>query len=215
MSKNLTTTDKRRWFEIISVVLTGVLKYVLMDWLELRVFYIFSACLFWTLYILKRYRANGDILRDWGFRKSGFKKTVFLCLPFTVVALIGIFGYEIFYNNGFLKWNLIPVLALYPLWGIIQQFLMISLIAGNLRSVSSLDMGENQVVLLVSLLFSIAHYPDLLLMVFTFVMELFFISAYFRYQNIWALGILHGWLGGLFLYLVMHRDLWRELWMIS
>jgi len=55
----------------------------------------------------------------------------------------------------------------------------------------------------------------LLLMVFTFVMELFFISAYFRYQNIWALGILHGWLGGLFLYLVMHRDLWRELWMIS
>jgi len=214
MSNNQ-TTDKRRWVEILAVILTGLLKYVLMDWLELRVFYIFSASLFWTLYILRRYRADGDILRNWGFRKAGFKKTIRFCLPFTLVALLGIFGYEIFYNNGFLKWNLVPVLALYPLWGIIQQFLMISLIAGNLRSVSSLNMSEKQVVLLVSLLFSIAHYPDLLLMVFTFVMELFFISAYFRYQNIWALGILHGWLGGLFLYLVMHRDLWRELWMIS
>ncbi|MDI3520109.1 MAG: protease family protein [Anaerophaga sp.] len=214
MSDKQTTTDKRRWFEILSVVLTGLLKYVLMDWLELRVFYIFSVCLFWTLYILKRYQVNRDILRDWGFRKPGFKRTLRFCLPFTVVTLISIFGYEIFYNNGFLKWNLVPVLALYPLWGIIQQFLMISVIAGNMRAVSSLNMSDNHLILVVSLLFSIVHYPDLILMAFTFVMELFFISAYFRWRNLWALGILHGWLGGLFLYLVVHRDLWRELWMI-
>jgi uncharacterized protein len=68
--------------------------------------------------------------------------------------------------------------------------------------------------LLVSVLFAFAHSPDWLLMTFTFVMELFFIAAYFRWRNLWTLGLLHGWLGGVFLYFVMQRDLWKELWII-
>ncbi|WP_462318711.1 CPBP family glutamic-type intramembrane protease [Marinilabilia sp.] len=214
MYNNLTTSDKRKWIEILAVVLTGALKFILMDWLELRALYISSACLFWIFYILRRFRTDRHILYQWGFRKNGFKQTINYCLAFSGPALTGILTYGFIYTPDFYQWNLIPILVMYPLWGVIQQFLMIGLIAGNLRTISSLDIDEKQVVLLVSVLFALAHYPDWILMGFTFIMEIFFIRAYFRFRNLWALGVLHGWLGGLFLYFIMERDLWHELWVI-
>ncbi|MGQ1889558.1 CPBP family glutamic-type intramembrane protease [Thermophagus sp. OGC60D27] len=215
MMQNTGISDKRRWFEINAVILTGVLKYILVDWLEFRLFYISSAVLFWVWYILSSYQANRQILINWGFRREGFFETFKYCFPFTLFAFLVIGFYEVRYGeDGFLRWSLLPVLVLYPIWGLIQQFLMIGIIAGNLRDIKSLKFRENQSIIIVSILFSFAHFPDLLLMGFTLVMELFFISAYFQWKNLWSLGILHGWLGGLFLYLVSHRDLWLELWVV-
>lgn len=182
-----------------------------MDWLELRVFYIVAACTFWFIYILKRIRANNSILQDWGFQRNGFKKTILFALPVALLIVPGIFFSD---NNTSLTWNLIPVLILYPAWGLIQQFLMIGIIAGNLGSIASIRLGKIQVTLLVSFLFALAHYPSWLLMAFTFVMEIVFIIAWLRWNNLWALGLLHGWLGGLFLYLILERNLWNELWSI-
>jgi hypothetical protein len=214
MERKLKTTDKRRWFEGLAVILTGALKYVLMDWLELRVFFISSACLFWLFYILKRYRTDKEIMGQWGFRETGFRRTFIFGLPLFFLILIGIFLPGSGMLEESLTWNLIAVMGLYPLWGVIQQFLMIGLIAGNLRCISTLNLTESKVVFMVSILFAFAHYPDWPLMGFTFVMELVFITAYFRWRNLWALGLLHGWLGALFLYLVMQRNLWNELWVI-
>lgn len=203
--------DKRKWFEIYAVIITGTLKYILMDWLELRVFYIVSACLFWVIYILRRFRTDKQILYNWGFKRSGFKRTFLFALPLALLIIPGILITD---SSSSLTWSLIPVLALYPFWGMIQQFVMISIIAGNLGSISTLKLGQNQVIILVSFLFALAHYPSWPLMVFTFVMEVVFIIAWFRWNNLWALGLLHGWLGALFLYLVQNRNLWNELWSI-
>jgi hypothetical protein len=183
-----------------------------MDWLELRVFYIVSACLFWMIYILKRYRTDKQILQDWGFQKSGFKRTFIFGIPLALLLIPGVFISQT--DTSTLTWNLIPVLMLYPLWGLIQQFVMIAIIAGNLGSISSLKLAKNQVIIIVSFLFALAHYPSWPLMVFTLTMEAVFIIAWFRWNNLWALGLLHGWLGGLFLYLVLERNLWNELWTI-
>ncbi|WP_291855865.1 CPBP family glutamic-type intramembrane protease [Marinilabilia sp.] len=210
--KKPSAPDRRKWFEIFAVFITGALKYILMDWLELRVFYIVSACLFWMIYILKRYQTDKQILQDWGFHKSGFKKTFLFGIPLAFLIIPGIILSQT--NSSPLTWNLIPVLALYPFWGLIQQFLMISIIAGNLRSISSLKLKKNQVIIFVSFLFAMAHYPYWPLMVFTFAMEVVFIIAWLRWRNLLALGLLHGWLGGLFLYLVLERNLWNELWSI-
>ena len=207
----LATSDQRKWFEILAVFITGSMKYIFMDWLELRVFYIVAACTFWFIYILKRIRANNSILQDWGFQRNGFKKTILFALPVALLIVPGIFFSD---NNTSLTWNLIPVLILYPAWGLIQQFLMIGIIAGNLGSIASIRLGKIQVTLLVSFLFALAHYPSWLLMAFTFVMEIVFIIAWLRWNNLWALGLLHGWLGGLFLYLILERNLWNELWSI-
>lgn len=208
------TSDKRKWFEIMAVVLTGALKYILMDWLELRVFYIVSVCLFWFLYIRKRYLSDPQILRNWGFRKAGFKSSILFILPFAIVIFIVIITYGFWQNSAVVNWHLIPVLLLYPAWGTLQQFMMIALIAGNLKTISSVELSDQQIIFFISILFSVAHYPDVPLMGFTFFMELLFLVAYFKYRNLWSPGLFHGLIGTLLLFFVMGRDVWSELWVI-
>ncbi|MGM0531766.1 MAG: CPBP family glutamic-type intramembrane protease [Bacteroidota bacterium] len=207
-----TTTDKIRWLEILAVAITGAMKFILMDWLEMRGLYIGAACLFWMLFIAKRYKENNEVLRDWGFRKNHFKKTFLFILPFAGVLVAGIIWYGISFNARFLNWHVIPVLLLYPAWGMIQQFMMIGIIAGNLQKIDSLNLDIPQIVLLISLLFALIHYPSVPIMAFAFFMELLFASVYFKWRNLWPLGLYHGWLGSLFLFFVLGRDLWNELW---
>lgn len=207
-------TDKRRWLEITAVIATGAMKYVLMDWLNLRVFYIAAACIFWSGYIYKRYRVNEFILQQWGFRKDNLKKTFLFLTPFVLVMIGSIIWYGISYNAIFLNWHVIPVFLFYPAWGIIQQFLIVALVAGNLQAITSVNLSKYQILLLTSMFFAWVHYPSLPLMVFTFFMELVFLIAYFRWRNLWPLGVYHGWVASLLLFFVLGRDLWNELWTV-
>jgi uncharacterized protein len=205
-------SNRKRWIDILAVVITGSMKYILMDWLDLRVFYIGAACLFWSVFIFKRYREDKSILRRWGFRKDHFKPAFLFLLPFALGITAAIIWYGIAYNATFLNWHVIPIFIFYPAWGVIQQFMMIALIAGNLRRISGLNLKDYQVTVLTSLLFALVHYPSLPLMVFAFIMEVGFISVYIRWKNIWPLGLYHGWIASLLLFFVMGRDLWNELW---
>src|SRR5690554_916253 len=208
------TSDRRRWAEIIMVVTTGALKYVFMDWLNLRAFYIAAACIFWIVYIFNRYRKDKQILQKWGFRKDRFRHSFLFLLTFAVVMVAGIIWYGVSVNAIFLNWHIIPIFMFYPAWGIIQQFLMVALVAGNLQAIQSVEFNNWQILLLTSLVFSGVHYPDLPLMVFTFFMETIFLVAYFKWRNLWALGLYHGWVASLLLFFVLGRDLWDELWTI-
>lgn len=208
----MTVSDKRRGLEILAVAITGALKYIIMDWLELRVLYIGAACLFWATFILNRYREHKDILKDWGLRKAYFKPAFLFLLPFALVLTAAIILYGLCTNTTFLNWHVIPIFVFYPAWGLIQQFLMVSLIAGNLRSISVLHLKDHHIIALTSLLFALVHYPSLPLMTFAFVMEVGFILVYFRWKNIWPLGLYHGWIATMLLFFVMGRDLWNELW---
>jgi len=205
-------TDKRRWIAILAVGITGLMKFILMDWLDMRALYIGAACLFWFFFITKRYRENTYILRDWGFQKNHFKQTFLFLLPFAGAAVAAIIWYGIAFRANFLNWHLIPVLMLYPAWGMIQQFMMIGIIAGNLKKMSTLNLKESHIVLITSLLFALIHSPSLPLMAFAFFMEILFTSVFFRWRNLWPLGLYHGWVSSLFLFFVMGRDLWKELW---
>jgi uncharacterized protein len=210
----LKKADKIRSFEIAAVVATGIMKYIFMDWLNLRSFYIGAACILWTLYIYKRYKINNEVLQQWGFRKDYFKNSFLFITPFAILLIISIIWYGISHHAIFLNWHIIPVFLFYPFWGIIQQFLMLALIAGNLHSITFIKLSTPQIILLTSVIFSLVHYPSLPLMVFTFFMELVFLVAYFRWRNLWPLGLYHGWVASLLLFFVLGRDLWNELWTI-
>jgi len=212
--KNSKETDKLHIFEIAAVFATGLLKYVFVDWLNLRVIYIGAACIFWSVYIYKRYRGNKQILQHWGFRKNRFRHTFLFITPFASLMTVAIVSYGISYNAVFLNWHIIPVFIFYPAWGVIQQFLMLSLVAGNLRLITTVKLSKIQIILLTSAVFALVHYPSLPLMVFTFFMELGFAFAYFKWRNLWALGLFHGWVASLLLFFVLGRDLWNELWRI-
>jgi len=190
------------------------MKYLFTDWLNLRTFYIGVACIFWSIYIYQRYRKNKQILQHWGFRKNHFNPTFLFLIPFALIMVAAIVWYGISYNAIFLNWHIIPVFIFYPAWGIIQQFLVLALVAGNLHSLPTLKLRKIQIILLISTVFALVHYPSLPLMVFTFFMEMVFAVAFFKWRNLWPLGLYHGWVASLLLFFVLGRDLWNELWTI-
>jgi hypothetical protein len=199
------------WFEILAVIITGLLKFVFMDWLNMKASYIVFICLFWSVYIFIKFKSNPSMLIDWGIQKQNFKLTFLFILPFAIISMIGIAIYGFVTQSYVLNWHILPIFLLYPLWGLIQQFIVVGLITKNLKSLSNPVLSNFQVILLTSLIFSLAHYPSPFLMFFTFIMQWIFTTAFLRWRNIWPLGLFHGWIATFLLFYALGRDLWDEL----
>jgi membrane protease YdiL (CAAX protease family) len=203
--------DRKKWIEILAVAFTGLLKFIIMDWLQMRAFFICGACLFWLSYVFVAYKSDNKILKYWGFKKENFRKSLLILLPFTLLSIAAILFYAVYSEIFMLNWHIIPVFLLYPLWGLAQQFMTAGLIAGNLASIKSYQPGPFQVIFITSLIFSLVHYPHISLMAFTFVMQLIFTMVYLKWRNLWALGLAHGWIATFLLFYALERDLWIEL----
>lgn len=204
-------SDNVKWFEIFAVIATAILKFIFIDWLNLRAAYIVLICLFWISYIFFKYKGDPSVLAHWGIRKTNFRKSFLFLLPLAIVCIIGIGIYGYFLHTFVLSWHILPIFTLYPLWGLIQQFIMVGLISGNLKSIQNPRFTDFQIILITSLLFSLVHYPIGSLMFFTFVMQWIFTTAFLRWRNIWPLGLFHGWIATFLLFYVLERDLWAEL----
>lgn len=206
--------NKERRIEIAAVAGTGLLKFVLMDWLGLRLFYVFAACLFWFIYVYRKQRRYPDVLKSWGFQKKYMRRSFLFLLPVSLLIITGTIIYGAMNQVMFVNWHILPVLVLYPAWGIIQQFMMVGLVAGNMNKLTDIKFTDSQIILFTSFLFAVVHLPSIPLVGFTFFLEIIFIKVYLRWPNIWTLGLFHGWIGTFFIYFVLERDLWAELWRI-
>jgi membrane protease YdiL (CAAX protease family) len=133
-----------------------------------------------------------------------------MVLPFGLISIIVFFLLGFYLGSLNLTWHIIPILILYPLWGIIQQFLVIGLVAGNLKDLKQRKLSDLLIILLTALLFGVLHYPFYWLMFGTFVLALFYGYIYLRSRNVYVMGIFHGWLGALFFYTVVGRDPFAE-----
>ncbi|MCF8336729.1 MAG: hypothetical protein K9I74_01985 [Bacteroidales bacterium] len=205
------SSDKAKRLEILALVVTGALKFILMDWLDFRAFYIVGACLFWLVFIYRRYKGDPQVVNRWGFRKKNLRKSFLILLPFAALAIVGIVIYGLKVEATFMNWHILPILAFYPVWGLFQQFMIAGLFAGNLIHLPEIQLTHRQIILLTALLFALVHFPSIPLMLFVFVMETLFLSVYFQWGNIWPLGIYHGLVSSFFLFLVLGRNLLIEL----
>ena len=165
-------------------------------------------------YILYRVKSNRETLILWGFKKEHFKQSLLYLAPLMFITGIVSVLYSSMNESLSFSWYFILVLLLYPLWGLIQQFMMLGIISQNLPSAAEGKMNRYLIVFLVSALFSIVHYPSFFLMIFTFFLEVVFVTVYLKWRNLWAIGIAHGWVGTFILYYVLGRDLWSELFSI-
>lgn len=164
--------------------------------------------LFWGLYISKRVKDQKGILREWGFRLDNLKSILKTVVPFGILALTVCFLIGYVQSTINLNWHLIPILLLYPIFGILQQFLLMALVAGNLQSLDRFSTPT--IILTSSLLFGLLHYPDWWLVFGTFLLALFYSYVYLKNRNLYVLGIFHGWLGGIFYYTVVNKDPFLE-----
>ncbi len=197
--------------ELLAILASGILKFIFMDRLQMRAFYIAGICLLWLSYIFYRYTSNKSILKYWGFKREHFRQSFVVLLPVIIISIIITLIYGIYNDTIMLSWHILPVLCLYPIWGVFQQYLILGLIAGNLMNNTVFKLKRLSVVLLTSAIFSLVHYPSIFLMIFVFCMEALFVIVYMKWRNLWALGLAHGWIASFLLYYVMNRDLWSEL----
>ncbi|MBO6607999.1 CPBP family intramembrane glutamic endopeptidase [Psychroserpens sp.] len=210
---NRPISDRVRFLEIIAVVLTGAGKFIFMDYLNWRLPFVVVAIIAWLSYVLYRYKKDQRVLKDWGFRRDNFKKVIFLMLPFTSISIVSFFIIGYYQNTINLSWHIIPLLITYPIWGTIQQFLTIGLVAGNLSTLKCIKLKRFAVILFTAILFSLVHYPSTWLLIGTFILALVYGYYYLRSKNLYVLGILHGWLGALFYYTVVDQDPFADIFL--
>jgi hypothetical protein len=172
--------------------------------------FIGGACIFWAGFMIVRVRQDRRVLRQWGFRSDNLLVSTSLAAVLFAVAAALLAVYAGFEGTLRFPLHTLLLLILYPVWGIFQQFLALGIVVGNLERLRWLGQRKTLLVLFGAALFGLVHAYDVRLGVGTFFLELVTIALFLRYRNLWPLGILHGWLGGLFYLWVLNQDLWAE-----
>ena len=205
---DVTPPDK---LALAAAALTAALSFTaLADSTASFKFFILGACLFWGAFVVVRARQDRDVFRKWGFRGDNLLRASLIpvgALVFGAGAL-ALLGWRLHGGLRFPAHALLMFLV-YPVWGWVQQFLMLGVFATNLER-GGLRQRRVLLVLLVAGIFGLIHVYNWKLVVATFLLELSIVPLYLRYRNLWPLGVLHGWLGGLFYLWVENRDLWAE-----
>lgn len=186
------------------------MKFLVIDFLEAKFWYIILAGTFWIVYISWRIYGTPIVMQEWGLGISGFRQTFKTLLIPVLLMIIGSVWYGLSYGILIFNWHIIPVLLLYPFWGTIQQLLIISLFGNNIYDHGNSRIHKTVIIGITALLFSLVHYPSIHLMVATFFLAICYCYIFFRFQNILALGIFHGWLACAYYFFVLGRDPWME-----
>jgi uncharacterized protein len=201
----LTRTISRPVLEICAVLLTALGKFLFMDILNWRLPFILCVSMFWLGYVFISLSKNPEFRKTWGFRTDNIIPALKLLFPFAVIAIVAFFVIGYYQNTIHLSWHIFPMLLLYPIWGTIQQYLVIALVAGNLHNMEN-RLGTFMIIFLTALLFGLIHFPSWWLMLATFILALLYGYVFLKERNVLVLGIFHGWLGALFFYTVVNRD---------
>ena len=197
------------WVALVGTAVSIVL-HVILDADKPCFPFILGCCLFWTGYIVIRARRDKHILREWGFRTDNLLSASIVPLLLFGAATVALASYGA--TRGTLRFppHAFFLLLLYPIWGLVQQFLALGIVAGNLEKVPALRARRWLIALLTAAIFSLVHINDARVMAATFGLQLVLVPIYFRDRNLIPLAVVHGWLGALFYLWVLDVDLWQQ-----
>jgi hypothetical protein len=196
-----------RW-EVFAVLLTGLGNFVLAEWLGLRLAFVVGACLFWMGFVAIRALADASVLAEWGVSTRNLGRSLGLLAPVAVLAVFFFIAYGMFTGSLLMHWHIVLIFPLYSMWGLVQQFLIVALLAGNLRKHSRIP--QRWIVLLTALVFAGAHASSVPLTVAAFFLAAVTTTVYFRTRNLWALGLFHGLFATGLYFFALGQDLWTE-----
>jgi hypothetical protein len=169
-------------------------------WMSAKVPVLAAVALGWAAYLIRR-RARW---RDWGWRTDNLRA---LAPPLMALSLAALLAGAAF-ARGPLPAASLWIFAIYPVWGLLQQFALQVLVTRNLRAVG---LAPFLCATIAALLFGLSHWPDAALAGLTGAAGLLWSALYLWRPNLWALGLCHAWLGTLAYYWVLHRDPWGEM----
>lgn len=194
--------------ELGLVVGTGALHLVAENVFEAKTHFIAAAAVFWVGFVVRRVWQDRGWLRAWGFRLDNLRSATWPCAIVLVVGTAALFGYGYALGRLPLPGHFYVLTAIYPLWGLVQQFLLQSLLVRNLRAFLSSPVLR---IATAAALFGLSHVPDGPLVGLTIIAGVCWAVLYEWHPNLYPLAVCHGWLGALAYFLVLGRDPWVEL----
>jgi len=205
--------EKNKWhlIEVIAVFLLGISKFMIGDLMDSKFYFITTGIIFWVGFIILRCSLEPALLEKWGFTSQNVLKSLRIIVPITLISVSGCILYGKFFANPVINWNLLIVFILYPLWGVIQQFLITVLLVGNLDRITRGILPRYLIVLTGAIIFALVHLPEIQLVLITFFMGIITISIFLTYGNIWTIGFFHGWFATFIYYFGLGRDPLREI----
>ena len=200
--------------ELWCILLTGLLHVVVeLVWNQARgatiwlltpdQLYNFSAIGLWGVYGVWRLATTPGLARVWGFRKDNFIAALRPSLVFALCAGVLLMSYGSLAERSVVPKTFWLALAVYPLYGIAQQFALQVLVAKNLRTLVPTPLGRAGVT---GAVFGLAHFPLVPLMLLTAPAGVVFTRIFESRPNLWAVGLAHGLLGAVAYYVVLGLD---------
>ena len=197
----------RQWAEMGAVALTGA-GHIAFAANDASAYFIPLAIGGWGSYVGYRSITEPGFLRNAGFTSENlgpaFRDASILAGAATAGMLV------IGAANGNLRFDedMLPLLILYPAWGLTQQFLVQGLIT---RHLAGAGLAPFAVTPISAIAFGSVHVPDWGLAAATTGLGAAWSALYQTHGNLWPLGLYHGVLGAEFYVWVLGRNPWQEL----
>lgn len=200
--RNVRGAAPRARLELTFVLVALVAHFVLTRAVGIRGLDVIPICLCVLVYAFWRGR-DANVRNEWGTRRAGARACALdslwlLGIGAAVAVAIGWFR-ELLVVDTHLLWTLLA----YPIWGIAQQFLVLSLCAHNL---DALGCPRPLLLAFAAIGFACVHFTNPPLVAATAVLGPWCAVLFFRHRNLWPLGIAHGVLGALFYRWVLGVD---------
>ena len=189
--------------QIAAALATGIVKLLVVGrGIRLLPFAV-ATVLAWTVYVAVRCRTDLRACQRWGWSTQDLAPALRLVAPALVASGALFVGFGLLRNTLLVTWRLPLILAVYPLWGAVQQFLVVAMFATNVDRLTGYRLPRWGLVTLAALLFAAVHVPSLPLVLATFALGIVATSIYLRFPNLWALGLLHGWYATMLYFFVL------------
>jgi uncharacterized protein len=201
-------TRRRALGEIAAVLLTGVLFLVFENLLHLKLQFLVPCIVGWTAYLVHRVVKDRTVAAEWGLRVDNLRVAAPPILGVFAAGVAALFAWHLAFGGRPIPRDAWILFLLYPVWSLIQQFVLQALLAANLER---LGVARIVVVPVAALLFGAAHLPDWPLAALCAAAGVAWTALYLRRRHLPLLALSHAWLGALAYYWVLGRDPWGEM----
>lgn len=163
----------------------------------------------WLSYCVATARRNPGAVRAWGLGVDGMRATWRASVAPALAVLLACVIWGVSAGRWPLPAHACLLVALYPLWGVVQQLLVQAFVV---RHVDDAFAGRRRwaTVLIGAFAFGVVHIRHLDLAAATFAFGLLATPIWLKHRNLWPLAVWHGVLGVAFYYFVLGRDPWLE-----
>ena len=151
----------------------------------------------WSSYLAWRVTRDPALIGQWGLSPTRELRPVLQVIgPVVAVGVVASGAIAVALSRPlWVPWLWLSLL-LYPIWGLVQQWLVQALVVDNVRALTGLS--TPWLMALGAVGFGAIHVEHPWLVLATAALGGLYVLLFQRWRNLWPLAVAHGWLGSVF-----------------